>query len=180
MKKLLLLAVLLSALPAWAQYNVVPVTSTATDNTKVATNNGTAYGLTLQGSTTLTGPLTAPNVYVTNNTFCLQTNLQPTSQATNITVNVASAQVFYYLATNNVYLVQPTGLPGGGTNLAFTIMIQQDGTGSRTLNVNTTYWKFPGGTVPALTTATNSVDVLSCIMNAQGTAVYCTSALNLK
>ena len=41
-----------------------------------------------------------------------------------------------------------------------TIVITQDGTGSRTLAFGS-YWKFPGGTAPTLTTTASAVDVLA-------------------
>ena len=43
---------------------------------------------------------------------------------------------------------------------AGTIVVTQDGTGSRTLAYGSN-WKFPGGTAPTLTTAASSVDVIA-------------------
>lgn len=61
--------------------------------------------------------------------------------------------------TDNRTLGNPTnGQPGTWR----TIIITQDGTGSRTLAYDTQY-KFPGGTEPVLTTAAASVDVLNIL-----------------
>lgn len=66
----------------------------------------------------------------------------------------------------NATLANPTNLAAG---LHFTYRIKQDATGSRTLAYGTAF-KFPGGTVPTLSTAANALDVLSCFSD--GTNVY--------
>lgn len=53
-------------------------------------------------------------------------------------------------------LANPTNLTAGQSGA---IVITQDGTGGRTLAFGT-YWKFPGGTTPTLTTTASAVDVL--------------------
>lgn len=50
------------------------------------------------------------------------------------------------------------------------IKITQDGTGSRTLAYGT-YWKFPNGTSPTLSTAASSVDLLSYVV-VSSTEIY--------
>ena len=155
------------------------------------TDNGTNVSATLAQSIktsasptfageSLTGSLSAPSAYVTNALLTLNTNVTYGANATNVTINAASACYHYVLLTNNAYFVQPTGLPGGGTNQAFNIVLKQDGTGARTVNFNTTYWKFPGGTVPTITTNANAVDVLSCLVSPDGTVVYVVAAQNIK
>lgn len=59
-----------------------------------------------------------------------------------------------------------------------TIVVTQDGTGSRTLAYGNQY-KFPGGTEPVLTTAAASVDVLS-ILCVTSTNFFVFSALDMK
>jgi hypothetical protein len=56
----------------------------------------------------------------------------------------------------NRTLANPTNLTAGQSGA---IVITQDGTGSRTLAYGS-YWKFPGGTAPTLTTTAAAVDVL--------------------
>lgn len=53
-------------------------------------------------------------------------------------------------------LANPTNLVAGQSGVIF---ISQDGTGSRTLAFGS-YWDFPGGTAPTLSTAASSVDAL--------------------
>ena len=54
-------------------------------------------------------------------------------------------------------LANPTNLTAGQSGV---IVITQDATGSRTLAYGS-YWKFPGGTAPTLTTTASAVDVLA-------------------
>jgi hypothetical protein len=72
-------------------------------------------------------------------------------------------------AVGNVTFGQFTGLADG---LPVVILFVQDATGSRTWGCNTTYHKFPGGTLPTASTAANSVDRLSGMCrNRSGTLV---------
>jgi hypothetical protein len=54
-------------------------------------------------------------------------------------------------------LANPNNLTAGQSGV---IVITQDATGSRTLAYGS-YWKFPGGTAPTLTTTASAVDVLA-------------------
>ena len=60
----------------------------------------------------------------------------------------------------------PTNMRPGKT---YIIIIKQDAVGTRTLSWPSVY-KFPGGTDPVLSTAVNSVDVLSFVTD--GTSMY--------
>jgi len=81
-----------------------------------------------------------------------------TSSST-ITVNCATASIHtVYLETNSGFVI--SNLPTGGS---VTLIITQDSTGSRTATFGTdtsTTVKFAGGT-PALSTASNSIDVVT-------------------
>ena len=57
----------------------------------------------------------------------------------------------------NRTLANPTNLTAGQSGV---ILVLQDGTGSRTLSFGS-YWKFPGGTAPTLTTTASAVDLLA-------------------
>lgn len=61
------------------------------------------------------------------------------------------------LGANNT-LVNPTNLTEG---MVLNFAIDQDATGGRTLTYGSLY-KFPGGTVPTLSTAANAKDFMSC------------------
>ena len=81
------------------------------------------------------------------------------TSSTTITVNCALASVHtVYLETNSGFVI--SNLPTGGS---VTLIITQDSTGSRTATFGTdtsTTVKFAGGT-PALSTASNSIDVVT-------------------
>lgn len=74
-----------------------------------------------------------------------------------ITPNMNNANNFSVTLGGNRTLANPTNLTAGQSGV---IVITQDGTGSRTLAYGS-YFKFPGGTAPTLTTAANAVDVLA-------------------
>tara|TARA_A200000159_G_scaffold61730_1_gene57125 strand:- start:9 stop:509 length:501 start_codon:yes stop_codon:yes gene_type:complete len=55
-------------------------------------------------------------------------------------------------------LANPTNITAGQSGV---IVINQDGTGSRTITTYGSYFKFAGGTDPTLSTGANALDVLS-------------------
>lgn len=74
-----------------------------------------------------------------------------------ITPNFNNANNFSVTLGGNRTLANPTNLTAGQSGV---IVITQDGIGSRTLAYGS-YFKFPGGTAPTLTTTANAVDVLA-------------------
>lgn len=75
----------------------------------------------------------------------------------NIAVNLALANNFSVTLGGNRTLDNPTNIAVGQSGI---IAVTQDGTGSRTLAYGS-YYKFPGGTVPTLTTTAAAVDDLA-------------------
>jgi|DEB0MinimDraft_10_1074344.scaffolds.fasta_scaffold22886_2 hypothetical protein len=73
-----------------------------------------------------------------------------------ITPNFATANNFSVTLGGNRTLANPTNLTAGQSGA---IAITQDGTGSRTLAFGS-YWKFPSGTAPTLTTTASKTDLL--------------------
>jgi len=73
-----------------------------------------------------------------------------------ITPDFAVANNFSVTLGGNRTLANPTNLTAGQSGV---IRIAQDGTGSRTLAYGS-YFKFPQGTAPTLTTTASAVDVL--------------------
>ena len=73
-----------------------------------------------------------------------------------VTADFALANNFSLTIGGNRTLANPTNLVAGQSGV---IVITQDGTGSRTLAYGS-YWKFPTGTAPTLTTTASAVDVL--------------------
>lgn len=74
-----------------------------------------------------------------------------------ITPDFAAANNYSVTLGGNRTLANPTNLTAGQSGV---IVITQDGTGSRTLAYGS-YFKFPGGTAPTLTTTASAVDVLA-------------------
>jgi hypothetical protein len=74
-----------------------------------------------------------------------------------ITPDFAAGNNFSVTLGGSRTLANPSNLTAGQ---AGTIVITQDGTGSRTLAYGSN-WKFPGGTAPTLTTTASAVDVIA-------------------
>lgn len=74
-----------------------------------------------------------------------------------ITPNMNNANNFSVTLGGSRTLANPTNLTAGQSGV---IVITQDGTGSRTLAYGS-YFKFPAGTAPTLTTTASAVDVLA-------------------
>jgi len=77
-----------------------------------------------------------------------------------ITPNFANNNHYSVTLAGNRTLANPTNIVAGQSG---SIFITQDGTGSRTLSYGS-YWDFPGGTAPTLTTAAASVDRLDYLV----------------
>lgn len=80
-----------------------------------------------------------------------------TSSAASVAVNLAQANNYSHTLTENTTLAAPTNASAGQSGV---IVFTQDATTARTLGFNS-FWKFPGGTVPTLSTTLGAVDVLS-------------------
>ena len=94
-----------------------------------------------------------------------------TSAAT-ITPDFTNGNTYKVTLAHNAALANPTNPKDGAT---YTIIVTQDGTGSRTMSFGANY-KWSGGTAPTLSTAGNAVDILTFISD--GTNMYGTSNLN--
>lgn len=78
------------------------------------------------------------------------------TSASTITPDFAVSNNFSLTLDTNATLANPSNLVAGQSGI---IVITQDATGSRTLAYGS-YFKFPSGTAPTLTTTANAVDVL--------------------
>ena len=91
-----------------------------------------------------------------------------------ITPDFDAGQNFSVTLAGNRTLANPTNIDAGQTG---SIFITQDGTGSRTLSFGS-YWDFPGGTAPTLSTAAGAVDRIDYIVRT-GTSIHAVATLNL-
>lgn len=78
------------------------------------------------------------------------------SDGASITPDFSATNNYSVTLGGNRTLENPTNITAGQSGVIF---ISQDGTGSRTLAFGT-YWDFPGGTAPTLTTTASAVDLL--------------------
>lgn len=79
------------------------------------------------------------------------------TDATSIATDLSLGNNFSVTLGGNRTLANPTNIVAGQSGI---IVITQDGTGSRTLAYGS-YFKFPAGTAPTLTTTASAVDVLA-------------------
>ena len=94
----------------------------------------------------------------------LATTNTDTSNTGNVTLDFGAHQNFVLTLTGNTTLVNPTTEQVGQSGF---ITLIQDGTGSRTLAVGNQYFG-PGGAVPTISTAANSIDIIPYIVIAAG------------
>lgn len=125
----------------------ISVTGTAIANTGVLSVNGNAGAIS--------------NVAVTNAvqsfTVAQRGTITALTDGATITPDFAAANNFSVTLGGSRTLANPTNLTAGQSG---TIVIAQDGTGSRTLAYGS-YFKFAGGTAPMLTTTAAAVDVIA-------------------
>lgn len=79
------------------------------------------------------------------------------TDASSIATDLSLGNNFSVTLGGNRTLANPTNITAGQSGV---IVITQDGTGSRTLAYGS-YFKFPSGTAPTLTTTASAVDVLA-------------------
>ena len=144
------------------------ISGTLTDNTLVTNNISSTESTAIQvnDGMNISGPLHA-NGAVTFNAGYVE-KINALTAGTTITINCALAPVHKVTLTANTGFVI-TSLPTGGS---VTVIVVQDGTGSRTATFGTdtsTAVKFAGGT-PTLSTAASSIDIVT-IFN-DGTNYY--------
>lgn len=168
-----ILALLLTCLTLLAQTTLYPVMTDSSARTfpggvtNVFFLNSNAVAI---GTFRLTGAATVTNsssVFSGAGYGSAQQTLSYSS-GTNLTVD-ASKSLHFVSLTNTAYFAQPSSLVAGAS---FTVILQQDSTGTRSVTFNTNYWKFPNGTQPSVTTNANAYDVLSCIACPYGTNVF--------
>ena len=103
--------------------------------------------------------ITADTATGSNQTFtkAQRGSIGTLTDGSTITPDFADKNNFTVTLGGNRTLDNPSNLTAGQSGV---IVINQDGTGSRTLAYGS-YWKFAGGTAPTLSTGANDIDVLS-------------------
>jgi hypothetical protein len=94
--------------------------------------------------------------------------------AANVTLNFANANIFNLTLGINTHLNMPSNLTAGQGG---SIIVTQDGSGSRTLSY-ASVWEFPGGTAPTLTTTASAQDRIDYFV-VSANAVHAVASLNV-
>jgi len=164
------------------------ITSNAVINSKVATNAINARTIAagaINISQANVGGLAAGNTVFTHrsNTYkgaqagyvTTITNAGGDGYGTQtITLNFANSNIFNITLANNCTLGSPSNMTIGQGG---SIIVTQDGTGSRTLSFSD-YWEFPTGTAPTLTTTASGQDRLDYLVVAAN-AIHTVASLNV-
>jgi hypothetical protein len=128
-------------------------TITGTTNVITVTNGDGAAG----NPTLTVGSLVARTDTNQSFTVAQRGAISALTDGATITPNFNSANNFSVTLAGNRTLANPTNITAGQSGV---IVITQDATGSRTLAYGS-YFKFPSGTAPTLTTTASAVDVLA-------------------
>jgi hypothetical protein len=142
-----------------------------TGNASSATNL-TGAGSTAQALGVNTGSLNGTKLYLSGNAAAEIVTL---ADGALITPNFSNGNNFIVTLAGNRTLVNPTGVTTGQSGVIF---VKQDGTGSRTLGIQSHY-HFAGGTAPTFSTAANAVDVIGYVAYG-ATTIACTTTLDVK
>jgi len=100
-----------------------------------------------------------------------------TISSTNVTVDFSLGNHFSLTLTTNVYFVQPSNLAAMQEVI---IDVRQDATGTRTVNFNTAYWKFPSGQILTTTTNASSWSIISGVVDQYATNVAVVQTMNFQ
>ena len=142
-----------------------------TGNASSATNL-TGAGSTAQALGVNTGSLNGTKLYLSGNAAAEIVTL---ADGALITPNFSNGNNFIVTLAGNRTLVNPTGVTTGQSGVIF---VKQDGTGSRTLGIQSHY-RFAGGTAPTFSTSANAVDVIGYVAYG-ATTIACTTTLDVK
>ena len=116
---------------------------------------------------------TAQGINITGNATSSVSSL---TDGSSITVDFASASHFTVTLGGNRTITNTNTSSAIGSSGS--IFIIQDGTGSRTASFQS-YFKFPGGTAPTLSTAANAVDRLDYVIK-EAYVIHCVVTLDVK
>ena len=147
------------------------VTGNVSGSAASATNL-TGAGSTAQVLGVNTSSLNGTKLYLSGNAAAEIVTL---SDGANITPDFGSGNNFVVTLGGNRTLVNPTGVTTGQSGV---IIVKQDGTGGRTLGIQSHY-HFAGGTAPTFTTTANAVDIIGFVAYG-ATTIACTTTLDVK
>ena len=169
-----------SGVTANTQLNAGVVTAHAIATGAVGTTeiDGNAVGALQLNANAVVGDIASSNGVFTHNTRTFQKAQRArvesvTVGAANVTLNFANANIFDLTLATSTHLNLPTNVTAGQ---AGTIIVKQDGSGSRTLSYAGA-WEFPSGTAPTLTTTASAEDRIDYVVVAAN-AIHAVATLN--
>jgi len=115
----------------------------------------TSTGITITGNAGINTTSTPTNLYVSGNAAGNIVALGNTDA--NTTLDFSTGNNFSLTLTDSIVLSNPTGVTTGQSGI---ILIQQDGSGSRTCGFGS-HWDFPSATAPTLSTGADALDALT-------------------
>ena len=151
----------------------------AADSVSSAKIQSNAVGSSQLNANAVAGDIATANGVFTHNTHTFQKAQagrveSVTVGAANVQLNFANANMFNLTLGINTHLNLPSNPTVGQ---AGTIVVKQDGTGSRTLSYAGA-WEFPGGTAPTLTTTASAEDRIDYYVVAAN-AIHAVASLNM-
>ena len=137
----------------------------------LSTNNTERMRIDSSGNVNIATTGVAAKLYVNGNSA---SNIYALTDGATITPDFSTGNNFSVTLGGNRTLANPTNMTVGQSGI---IYVSQDATGSRTLAYGS-YWKFPSGTAPTLTTTASAVDALVYTVRSS-TSITVTSILNI-
>ena len=158
---------------------VITAVNLAADSVSSAKIQSNAIGSSELNANAVAGDIATANGVFTHNTHTFQKAQagrveSVTVGAANVQLNFANANMFNLTLGINTHLNLPSNPTVGQ---AGTIVVKQDGTGSRTLSYASS-WEFPGGTAPTLTTTASAEDRIDYYVVAAN-AIHAVATLNM-
>lgn len=158
--------------------NTVTAHAIAADAVGPTEIRGNSIGATELNANAVVGDIAGSNGVFTHNAHTFQKAQRArvesvTVAAANVTLNFANANIFNLTLNINTHLNLPTNVTAGQ---AGTIVVKQDGTGSRTLSYAGA-WEFPSGTAPTLSTTASAEDRIDYVVVAAN-AIHAVATLN--
>lgn len=123
----------------------------------IGTNNG-AIGRPIGLTTALTN---GPIADLILNSVRFTPTVLTYAGGTNITIDLNAGTIFKLVLTNTAFFATPSNVPGTNSNQTITVQFQQDATGGRSVTWTNGTFKWPGGTVPTITTNAGAISVVT-------------------
>ena len=146
------------------------ITTTADTNTGIYFSGTDEISLTTGG----TQRLSLDSSGHLNHNGSASADISALTSSANITIDMDTAQNHSVTLAHSTTFENPSNMNVGQTG---SIIITQDGTGSRTASFGS-YWKFAGATAPTLTTTASAVDRIDYII-VSSTLIHAVATLNL-